>query len=1041
MKGSVGSRFTLSSETRPAVVRHILDYRLYRQPRLFARFLSILSTSGKKGVPEKARRTARDVVYCLCECYYRGKPASVSDIFLAAEVAKTTAIRCVALLEKLGIVTRKADPRDRRRAAIAFTTPYQDLLETFVGEVFNDFKDVIDVGSAVERRRAEEALRRSEQRFRDFAEVASHWQWETDSNLRLTWISEGYAKTTGDPLERVLGKRREELMPPETRDTEPFRRYLDLTARREPFHDIPLRWRSLKGRVHHMVVSGKPVFDASGRFEGYRGTTRDVTDLLEAQERATTAERRFIAAVEAIPDTFAIVDANDRLVMFNSALAKAYPGIHPGMSMEDFARITTRTAIGGNDPRQAESLLQARLDYHRNPQGFFVRYRADGSLRLIRERRLPDGSTLMLGSDITAMKEAQTRAADAERRFMDAIEAVSDAFALFDPDDRLVICNREYRSCSPLMDKIAVPGAAFEDILRISVEAGMLPDAVGREEEYIQERLRRHRNPNPTEPFTERISAGRSRQYREQRLPDGSTLLVATNITELQAAEERAAADRLRLREAIEAIADGFVLFDAEDRLILCNSKYRESLEAIDDRLRPGVTLTAIIEGLLDTGYYADVTPQNRAVFLAKRMKEHRQRPCSIVQHVTGDRWYEIIEYRTNDGGTLLIRHDITEQRRTALHLQRLAEAVESAAEFFSFYDADDRLVFCNKKVHEINRASSETLTPGTPFETHIRALVAKGLAPEASGREEEWIQARLERHRNPGEPFEVQRQDGIWLLIHEQRLPDGGTATLATDITRLKHTEAALRDAKEQAEFANRSKTIFLANLSHEFRTPLNSIIGFADILKNEALGSLGSRRYQEYARDISDSSRHLLDLINDIIDLSRVEASGELPLREQIVDVGDVVDSCRRLVGGLVDEAGLELKIEVLASMPGLYADERRVKQILLNLLSNAIKFTPKGGTVRLSAATQTDNAMVFQVSDNGPGIPPEDIGAVLIPFGATASNRTYRSEGSGLGLAIAKSLAEMHGATMRMESALGTGTTVTVRFPKERVVPRPH
>lgn len=917
MKGSVGSSLSLSPEMRPAVVRHILDYRLYRQPRLFARFLSILSASGAKGIPEKARRTARDVIYCLCECYYRGKAASVSDIFLAAEVAKTTAIRCVALLEKLGVVTREADSRDRRRAAIALTAPYRDLLETFIGEVFNDFKDVIDVGSAAERRKAEAALRRSEQRFRDFAEIASHWQWETDANLHLTWISEGYTKATGDPPERVLGKRREELILPEDRESESIRRYLDSMARREPFHDIPLRWRALNGRVHHMVVSGKPVFDVNSRFGGYRGTTRDVTDLMEAQERAVTAERRF----------------------------------------------------------------------------------------------------------------------------MNAIEAVSDAFALFDPDDRLVICNREYRSCSPLMDKIAVPGVAFEGILRASVEAGMLPDAIGREEDYIQERLRRHRSPNPADPFVERISAGRARQCREQRLPDGSTLLVATNITELQAAEERAAADRLRLREAIEAIVDGFALFDAEDRLILCNSKYRESLEAIDDRLRPGVTLTAIVEGLLDAGYYADVTPENRAAFLAQRLKNHRERPCAIIQHVAGDRWYEIIEYRTNDGGTLLIRHDITEQRRNALHLQRLAEAVESAAEFFSFYDAEDRLVYCNKKVREINRASPETLVPGTAFEAHIRALVAKGLIPEAAGREEEWIQERLLRHRNPGEPFELQRQDGIWLLVHEQRLPDGGIATLATNITKLKQTEAALREAKEQAEFANRSKTVFVANLSHEFRTPLNSIIGFADILKNEAFGSLGSRRYQEYACDISESSRHLLDLINDILDLSRVEASGELPLREQIVDVDKVIDSCRRLVGGLADKAGLELKIEVLTAMPGLYADERRLKQILFNLLSNAIKFTPKGGTIRLSAATQTDNALVFQVSDNGPGLPSEDIGAALMPLEATAGTRAGRSNGPGLGLAIAKSLAEMHGATLRMKSALGAGTTITVCFPKERVVPRPH
>jgi hypothetical protein len=139
---------------RAAVVRHILQYRLYRQPRVVARFLSIVGTSGKGSIPEKARRTARDVIYCLCESYYRAQPASVSDVFLAAEVAKTTAIRCIALLERLGVVIRASDANDRRRAAITLASAYQELLETFIGEVFDDFEDVIDVGRAAEPRSA-----------------------------------------------------------------------------------------------------------------------------------------------------------------------------------------------------------------------------------------------------------------------------------------------------------------------------------------------------------------------------------------------------------------------------------------------------------------------------------------------------------------------------------------------------------------------------------------------------------------------------------------------------------------------------------------------------------------------------------------------------------------------------------------------------------------------------------------------------------------------------------------------------------------------
>ena len=255
--------------------------------------------------------------------------------------------------------------------------------------------------------------------------------------------------------------------------------------------------------------------------------------------------------------------------------------------------------------------------------------------------------------------------------------------------------------------------------------------------------------------------------------------------------------------------------------------------------------------------------------------------------------------------------------------------------------------------------------------------------------------------------------------------------------IAERKRMENDLKSAKEEAEFANRAKTEFLANMSHELRTPLNSIIGFSDLMSNETFGPLGHPKYGEYTNDINASGRHLLELINDILDVSRIETDN-LSLDEEMVDVYRMVESCERLVCELSEFAELALKVEVSNDLPSLYVDERRVKQILLNLLTNAIKFTPTGGTVTLKARVDRDDRFVFTVSDTGQGIAPENLDMVMTPFYQGDGSLTRTHDGAGLGLPLSKSLAELHGAELTMESKLGVGTIVTVVFPTERTIP---
>ena len=248
------------------------------------------------------------------------------------------------------------------------------------------------------------------------------------------------------------------------------------------------------------------------------------------------------------------------------------------------------------------------------------------------------------------------------------------------------------------------------------------------------------------------------------------------------------------------------------------------------------------------------------------------------------------------------------------------------------------------------------------------------------------------------------------------------------------KRVEAQLVETKNAAETASRAKTEFLANMSHELRTPLNAIIGFSEILKQEPLGPLGHPSYRDYVRDVYESGVHLLRIINDILDLSKIEV-GKLTLSETPVDPGEAIESCMRIVRERADTGGIALVAELAPDLPTLNADERMVKQVLLNLLSNAIKFTQSGGAVRIVARVDDTDGLMIQVIDTGIGIAAADIERAMQPFEQIDSSLHRKYQGTGLGLPLARSMCELHGGRFAIDSIVGTGTTVTVRFPPER------
>ena len=260
--------------------------------------------------------------------------------------------------------------------------------------------------------------------------------------------------------------------------------------------------------------------------------------------------------------------------------------------------------------------------------------------------------------------------------------------------------------------------------------------------------------------------------------------------------------------------------------------------------------------------------------------------------------------------------------------------------------------------------------------------------------------------------------------------------ADLKSEIERRENTQRALAEAKEEAEFANRTKFSFLANMSHELRTPLNSIIGFSDILNAEMYGKMPDDRYLDYANCINESGQHLLAIINDILDLSKIETA-ELVLREENLEVGEWVDRCINVVSQDSRHKKLDISSDIPANLPAIRADQLRLRQVLLNLLSNAIKFTPERGCVGVTATISGSRSLVVEVSDTGVGIPESDLEKVLTPFGQTEYIMTRQQEGTGLGLYISKSLIELHGGAIELKSVLNEGTTVSIEIPAERLL----
>ena len=389
------------------------------------------------------------------------------------------------------------------------------------------------------------------------------------------------------------------------------------------------------------------------------------------------------------------------------------------------------------------------------------------------------------------------------------------------------------------------------------------------------------------------------------------------------------------------------------------------------------------------------------------------------------------------------IGKDVTEIRRAEEVRQqierRLWDALESISEGFFLFGPDDRLVLCNSRFRELYPGLADMMQPGLAYEEILRTAAARGVMRDAIERGEDWLQERLERHRNPRGPHLQQQSDGRWIQVSERKTQDGGTVGVFTDITELKRREAELaalvrelEQARDEAAAGSRAKSSFLANMSHELRTPLNAIIGLAEMMQ-EDMEEAGSSEFLEPVGRIHRAGNHLLHVINDILDLSKIEA-GKLELRLEEIDVTGLVREAVATVQPLAVRNGNRLEVECPPGLAAMRSDPLRLRQIILNLLSNACKFTEQG-TVSLTVANGMADGQAqvsFTVADNGIGMTPEQAARLFEDFGQVYGSATRKYGGTGLGLAISRRLARMMGGDIDVQSQPGSGSVFTLHLP---------
>jgi PAS domain S-box-containing protein len=880
-----------------------------------------------------------------------------------------------------------------------------------------------------------------------------YWRLDLTTNTvfwsEFVYLLHGLEPESGSPdLEAALNSYLPEDRPKVSRAIE------NCVAAAEPF-EFSLRIRRPDGAVRNVRSCGLPELDQNGNVIAVIGIFQDVTSQEDIEKTHRTNEL-LRQTVDALDEAVSIYDSDDRYVYANPKYFDLFPYLNEiegleGKSFEEVLRISLQNRVvdsplAHNDP---ETYIAERLKERRDIRGKLGdRRHKSGRWYAAREFRTEVGAHITMRRDVTEQRLASEELEQAKERYELAVMA--GGIGVWEYDRSADIFYWSNLALSILTDGVESQPASIEALFETVIQE----DVSHFKGQYWA--CVTHRAVMDIE-IRMRSSDGQMKwvHWRGRPIADDKGKIVRivgsiVDVTRRKLDQERIIRSEARLSEIARTIPG-----------VLC----QWSLGA--DRVPRFFYLSPKV---MEVFGFEDVSPESvSAKFLPVTEDEEAVKTALAASFRTGDevrfearyelprrgiRWIRnmsevtrVLDDRVDFTGVMV---DITEIKEAESKIQeserRLVDAIESINEAFAYFDSGDCLMMCNETYRNLRPAIADRIVPGLRFETFLELVAECDQIPTNYGGREEWVKERLKMHRNPHfEPVQQVWPDGRVYLVSERLTKEGGTVITLTDISDLKRRETALEEAHERlsnqhdaleklaedldnarraAEAANEAKSQFLAMMSHEIRTPMTGLLGMVQMLREEDLNA----EQRGYLNVLGQCADTLLSLLNDILDLSKIEA-GQLTLESIEFDLERTGQEVVSLFSGSASDKGLRLLYRMPeAAIRAVRGDPLRFKQVLANLVSNAIKFTAEGEvSLSLDAVLDGDKVMVSgQVSDTGIGIPGEAVSRLFNRFDQVDTSTTRKYGGSGLGLSICQRLLTSMGGSIEVESAAGEGST---------------